>query len=177
MGVDQRKIMATLWWSAISWFFVPSGLFFFLLLSLPFGFLGPVRGFVVRFLNSLSPVEGLNIATVFFVGCLCCLYWEFMHYADKEALWAANKAGGSGGVHHHGQHWELLANKWRAERNLWIAAMSSFVWFAVWSLSVHVSRHRNFVAQKAAEEEPVEQIVFSQFANNLFVLYPVCSAR
>merc|ERR1712195_83420 len=123
------------------------------------------------------PVEGLNIATVFFVGCLCCLYWEFMHYADKEALWAANKAGGSGGVHHHGQHWELLANKWRAERNLWIAAMSSFVWFAVWSLSVHVSRHRNFVAQKAAEEEPVEQIVFSQFANNLFVLYPVCSAR
>merc|ERR1712086_1222832 len=28
-----------------------------------------------------------------------------------------------------------------------------------------------------SKEEPVEQIVFSQFANNLSVLYPVCSAR
>jgi len=37
-----------------------------------------VRGFVVGFLNSLSPVDGLNIATVFLVGCLCCLYWEFV---------------------------------------------------------------------------------------------------
>ena len=30
---------------------------------------------------------------------------SLQHYTDKEGLWAANKAGGSGGIHHHGQHW------------------------------------------------------------------------
>ena len=34
---------------------------------------------------------------------------SLQHYTDKEGLWAANKAGESGGTHHHGQHWELLA--------------------------------------------------------------------
>merc|ERR1712028_75134 len=144
--------MASLWWSSVTFFFVPAGIFFFILLSLPFRFLAPVRGLTVKVLTALSPVDGLNVATVFFTASIFFLYWEYMHLVDKTSLWAANQGAGAAamGGHHAGQHWELLASKWRAERNMWIASMASFVWFAVWSLSVHVQRFR---ASQAEQEE------------------------
>ena len=68
--------MSTLWWSTLAYVLIPIGMLVFMFLSLPWGFLSSVRALVVRLFDSVG-LWGMNLATVVFLGCSLCLWWEY----------------------------------------------------------------------------------------------------
>mmetsp|Transcript_7416 Transcript_7416/g.20018 ORF Transcript_7416/g.20018 Transcript_7416/m.20018 type:complete len:134 (-) Transcript_7416:64-465(-) len=119
-------------WTAIAYFVAPLGVVVWLLLMSGFQALERASDLVVRLNVSLG---GVNCTLPMFIAAFSTLVFAW------EGFQLMN-----GGTHSSEAYQfktdQVLAKRWRAERNLWIVAFNLLLWLTNWRVSNLLARIR-----------------------------------